>query len=79
MTVNLGMSGKATLGSDYTLSEIGHTVIPANSSSATVVLHSIADHVAETKPETAIMTINLGAGYKVLKSKKATVSIINGP
>jgi hypothetical protein len=73
------MSGKAGLGSDYTLSQTGSATIPANQPSTTVVLHAIADHITEKKPETATMTLGPGSGYKLPKAKKATVRINDAP
>jgi hypothetical protein len=60
--VTYSMSGKATLGSDYTMSAAQFT-IPAGQSSATVTLSAIVDNVKEKKGETAIMTLQPGAGY----------------
>ena len=79
VTVTYSMSGKAMQGSDYTLSgNPGQVTIPAGSSSATVTLHAIADHIAE-KTESAVMTLNKGSTYTVARARKATVSILNGP
>ena len=58
------MSGKATLGSDYTMSGTpGQIVIPAGSNSGSVTLSAIADNMKEKK-ETAIMTLQSGSGYE---------------
>jgi hypothetical protein len=73
------MAGTAELGADYTLSNnSGHLTIPAGESSATVVLHAIADQTKEKK-ETAAMTLVKGTGYKVPKRPKAVVTIVDGP
>src|SRR5260370_12404056 len=62
--VNYSMSGKATLGSDYTMSGTpGQFIIPAGSNAGTVTLSAIVDNVKEKKPETAIMTLQPGSGY----------------
>jgi len=73
------MRGTALNGSDYTLSgSQGQVTIAAGQSSATVTLHSIADHVKE-RNETAIMVPTSGVGYKLPKrGTKATLTIING-
>ena len=73
------MSGKAQQGTDYTLSGMpGQVTIAAGQSSATVVLHAIADHIKE-RNETAILALNSGAGYKIPNRAKATLTILNGP
>jgi hypothetical protein len=73
------MRGTALQGSDYTLSgTAGQVTIPAGQSSATVLLHAVADHVKETN-ETATMVLTSGTGYKIPKRAKATLTIVNGP
>lgn len=74
------MRGTALNGSDYTLDGIaGQVTINPGSNSATVTLHSIADHVKE-RNETAILVPSSGAGYILPKhGTKATITIINGP
>ena len=73
------MGGKAKQGSDYTLSgNPGQATIPPGSSSVTVTLNAIADHVTEKK-ESAIMTLLKGSSYTLSGAKKATVSIISVP
>ncbi len=78
-TVNYSMRGTAINGTDYTLSGTpGQVTITSGQNSATVTLHSIADHVKE-RNETAIMAVSAGSGYKLPKrGAKATVTIING-
>jgi hypothetical protein len=73
------MGGRAQQGSDYTLTGTADRVtIPAGQTAATVLLHSITDHVNE-KNETATMILANGTGYKVPKRTKATVTITNAP
>lgn len=74
------MRGTAINGPDYTLSGTsGQVTIGAGQNSATVTLHSIADHVRE-KNETAVMALSSGSGYKIPKrGAKATLTILNGP
>ena len=74
------MRGTAINGTDYALDgTAGEVTFAAGASSATVTLHSIADHVKE-KTETAILVPNSGPGYKLPKrGTKATLSILNGP
>jgi hypothetical protein len=74
------MRGTALNGTDYTLSgTAGQVTIGAGNSSATVTLHSIADHVKE-RNETAIMAVTSGSGYKLpRRGTKATLTILNGP
>jgi len=72
------MLGTAQNAADYTLSgATGHATIVAGQNSAIVTLHAIADHVNE-RSETAIMTLNSGAGYKIPRRAKATLTILNG-
>jgi hypothetical protein len=73
------MGGTAQHGSDYTLGGPPDQVtIPAGQSSATVVLHTVADHVKE-RNQTAIMVLRNGAGYKLPRRAKAALTIVNGP
>jgi hypothetical protein len=86
--VNYSMSGKATQGSDYTLSgPPGHVTIPAGQASGSVTLSALTDNVKEKK-ETAIMTLQPGSGYdfpaagkkkKKSKAPSATLTILDGP
>jgi hypothetical protein len=79
VTVNYSMRGTAQNGPDYTLTgTAGKVTIAAGQSSATVTLHSIADHVSENK-ETAIMALRKGSGYGFGNPKKTTLTILNGP
>ena len=79
LTVNYSTGGTATRGSDYVLDGTpGQVTIPAGQSSATVTLHSIADHVNE-RNETASLILTSGSGYKLPKRSKAVVTIVNGP
>ena len=64
------MTGKATQGSDYTMSGTpGQILIPAGSNFDSVTLSAIADNVKEKK-ETAIMTLQPGSGYDFASSGK---------
>ena len=80
ITVHYSMRGTALNGSDYTLGGTpGQVTVSPGQSSATVTLHSIADHVRE-KSETAIFALTSGSGYKLPKrGSKATLTILNGP
>ena len=80
ITVSYSMRGTAINGADYTLDGTpGQVTFAAGSTSATVTLHSIADHVKE-RNETAIMVPSSGVGYKLPQhGTKATLIIINGP
>jgi hypothetical protein len=72
--------GTALSGSDYTLNgNPGRVTIAAGQRSATVTLHSIADHVKE-RSESAVMALASGSGYKLPKrGAKATLMVLNGP
>jgi hypothetical protein len=74
------MRGSSINGTDYTLTgSPGQVTIGAGQNSATLTLHSIADHVRE-KNETAVMALASGSGYKIPKRvAKATLTILNGP
>jgi hypothetical protein len=79
VTVFYSIGGKATFGTDYTLSGTpGQVVIPAGQSSATVTLHALTDAMAEGN-ENAKMKLSKGAGYKRISPKKAIITIINVP
>lgn len=80
LTVHYSMRGTALNGSDYTLSGTpGNLTIGAGQNSASVTIHSIADHVKE-KSETAAMVLTSGSGYKLpRRGTKATITILNGP
>lgn len=80
VTVNYSMRGTALNGTDYTLNGTsGQVAINAGQNSATVTIHSIADHVKE-RNETAIMAVSAGSGYKLPKrGTKTTLTILNGP
>jgi hypothetical protein len=77
------VSGKAVLGTDYTLSGIfGQVDIPPGVSSAVVTLHALTDALKE-KSQKATMALSSGTGYKLPSNKRArktTLTIINvGP
>ena len=74
------MRGTAINGIDYTLSGVpGQGTIGAGQNTATVTLHSIADHANE-RNETAVMALASGSGYKIPKhGAKASVTILNAP
>jgi hypothetical protein len=79
ITVGYSMSGTAQLGSDFTLSGTpGQVTISAGQSSATVVLHTIAEHVKE-RNENATMSLTSGTSYKLSRRSRATLTIVNGP
>jgi hypothetical protein len=69
------MSGSASLGSDYTLSGTpGQVTIPSGQSSGSVTLSASSSNAKRKK--TATMNLQSGAGYKLVKPKNATVTII---
>ena len=73
LTVNVGLTGTATNGTDYTT--IPNTVtFAANSSTALVDLNVIDDSLVEAA-ETAILTVTSGTGYTVGTAASATVNI----
>ena len=80
VTLTYSMGGRATFGVDYTMSGTpGQVTIPAGQTTATVVLHSLADLIHE-KNEAATMTLRSTSFYKLPRRPSATVTIINvGP
>jgi hypothetical protein len=79
LTVSYSMRGTARLGSDYTLDgTAGQVTVPAGRSSATVVLHAVADHVKE-KNESATLMLNADPAYELPSRSRATVTIVNAP
>ena len=80
LQVNYSMGGRATEGSDYTLSgPSGHAVIPAGQSSVNIILTSVADHVNEGK-ESAKLILAPGTGYTINRThSSASVNLKKGP
>jgi hypothetical protein len=79
ITVRYSMTGRARVGTDYTLSGVfGQAQIPAGASSTTVVLQALTDSVGE-RNEKAKMKLVRGANYRLSKPKKAKVTIANVP
>ena len=83
----LAMSGKAAIGSDYTLNSSSNLItIPIGADSSTITITTIADHVKEKK-ETAVMTLQPSQAYafpssgtrKKKKAPSATVSFLDAP
>lgn len=78
IVVSYTMGGRAQQGVDYTVDGTpGQVTIQAGQSSATVTLHAMADQVNE-RNESATMILNSGAGYKVPRRAKATLTILDG-
>lgn len=77
VTVNYRMGGRASYGLDYILSGIyGQVTIPAGAASATVTLTALPDNLRE-KSQKAIMSLQPGHGYSLLKNRKASLTIVN--
>ena len=82
IVVNLGWSGTATFGTDYTVTVTGGTLsangatltLAPGSAQATVTLTPVDDNVAEGA-ETAILTLKTGTGYALGSPASATGSI----
>jgi hypothetical protein len=67
LTVTYSISGKARLGSDFTIpANPGVIVIPAGQTSAGVIFQAISDGLAEKK-EAVKLKLNTGPGYKLPK------------
>ena len=79
VTINYSMSGTAILGTHYILSgSPGQIMIPQGSSSGSVTLSALSTSLTSGS-ENATMTIVGGGGYKISKTKTATVTINNVP
>jgi hypothetical protein len=76
--VSYSVGGSATAGSDYTGLTGTQLTIPADQSSVNIAVHAVADHVNERK-ETVVLLLRSGAGYRLPKSNKATLTITNAP
>jgi hypothetical protein len=71
------MSGKGRLGVDYTLSgPAGQADIPAGASSTTVTLTALTDAVPE-RSKKVTMKLTAGVNYKLAKTKKAVITILD--
>lgn len=71
------MSGKARLGIDYTLSgTAGEVDIPAGASSATVTLTALTN-LQPGRAKKVTMKLSTGPNYKLAKTKKAVVTILD--
>ncbi|MFL6516367.1 MAG: hypothetical protein ACJ8M1_15210 [Chthoniobacterales bacterium] len=78
VTVNYSTGGNAVLNTDYTLTGTpGTVVIPANGTTATIVLHAIPDNVKEGGGEVVKIFVEAGTGYEVPAQTDASrVSIL---
>jgi hypothetical protein len=78
--INIGFTGSATPGSDYTLAgqfnRSGQVFILAGQSSVTLTLHSFYDDDPKFR-ETAIINILGGSGYRIGSPSRTTVTIQN--
>ena len=80
LTVLYSLSGKAQLGSDYTLNATaGHVVIPGGQSSVNLVLTALLDTRKEHSEKLDLILSN-GPGYNIPTAKgqkKASIVILN--
>ncbi len=77
LTVPFGITGSATLNTDYTISNTtGKVTFPAGVTAVTVNVTALADAPLENA-ETIILTAQAGAGYTVGGSPAATVTIVS--
>lgn len=65
LEVLFSMSGSATLGSDYTLSQNSPVTIPAGQSSVTITLTPVDDSVYSEFTESAVLTITEDDAYPI--------------
>jgi hypothetical protein len=74
------MSGKAILGTHYTLSgPRGQATIPAGTSSVNVTLTPLTANLTSGKNMAVKMTLQRGSGYKLSSAKKASITIVSPP
>jgi hypothetical protein len=74
LAVGVSIAGTATSGSDYT--PIGTTIIiPAGSSSATVLVSPLQDTIGE-RSETVVLTIEPDPDYSVIRSRRLATVVI---
>ncbi|MBC7821592.1 MAG: hypothetical protein IAG10_32300, partial [Planctomycetaceae bacterium] len=76
LTVNVGLSGTATSGSDYSADATNSVTFADGSSTATITVDPSPDTTAESD-ETVIATISSGTGYQVGSVSVATGTILN--
>lgn len=75
LTVNLGLSGTATQGSDYSISDTGSVTIPAGQSLVQVTLTPVDDSVYDEFDETAVLTLTPNAAYGLGGAYEDTITI----
>lgn len=75
LTVNIGTSGTATSGADYS-GGVANVVIPANAASASFTIDPTTDTTTEAD-ETVILSVTAGAGYTIGTPASATGTIVN--
>src|SRR5437588_6955449 len=81
LTVNLNLSGTATVGSDYSLNpaltnNINYVVIPAGSNAVTFAFQAINDGSVEG-PETVTLTVLEDPAYVLAPLAEATITILD--
>nr|WP_127170044.1 putative Ig domain-containing protein [Xanthomonas sp. BRIP62415] len=74
-TVNLGRSGTATSGTDYTGAP-SSIEVPANATTATFSVTPVADTTVEAD-ETVVISVASGSGYGIGSPSSATATIVN--
>ena len=78
MTIRYSTTGKAQIGTDYTLSGVPNQVtIMPGSSSTTVVLHAMNNSTGANSKKITLRVMT-GPDYKLSSHKKATVTITRG-
>ena len=77
MTVNFGLTGTATINSDYTIDHTANVTIPIGSASTTVTVTRMDDTLIEGN-ETVILTLTSGSGYAIdSASYTSTTTVID--
>src|SRR5439155_17755251 len=75
LTVNFGLSGTATSGTDYSPSATGSVTFADGASTATVTVDPTSDTSIEAD-ETVIVTVLSGTGYQVGSTSAVTGTIV---
>jgi hypothetical protein len=78
LTVNFGLGGTATSGTDYVVvgGTTGSVTFAAGSATATLTIDPTADTVVESD-ETVIVSLQAGTGYSFVSGASATGTILN--
>ena len=77
LTVNLALTGTASVGADYLPNATNAIVIPAGVREVWLELHPVADTADVEPTETIIVTLQPGPGYSIGSSNVANLTLAN--